>query len=125
MSRALLLLLSLALLSCPGTGSITRVDGSGKDGPTGPDGPVVDMSIPSSCGNNTKDPGEECDDGNQDNTDSCLSNCKLAYCGDGHVHAAVEACDDGDEDDTHGCTASCALPSCGDGFLQDGEERLR
>ncbi|XP_011479168.1 acetylcholinesterase collagenic tail peptide [Oryzias latipes] len=36
--------------------------------------------------------GEECDDGNQIPTDSCL-NCKWAYCGDGYRHEGMEECD--------------------------------
>ncbi|XP_054619875.1 acetylcholinesterase collagenic tail peptide isoform X1 [Dunckerocampus dactyliophorus] len=36
--------------------------------------------------------GEECDDGNQIVTDSCL-NCKWAYCGDGYRHEGMEECD--------------------------------
>ncbi|XP_036070239.1 acetylcholinesterase collagenic tail peptide isoform X1 [Oryzias melastigma] len=36
--------------------------------------------------------GEECDDGNQIATDSCL-NCKWAYCGDGYRHEGMEECD--------------------------------
>ncbi|XP_030597192.1 acetylcholinesterase collagenic tail peptide-like [Archocentrus centrarchus] len=36
--------------------------------------------------------GEECDDGNQIVTDSCL-NCKWAYCGDGYRHEGIEECD--------------------------------
>ncbi|MCA9526191.1 MAG: hypothetical protein KC549_07815 [Myxococcales bacterium] len=33
------------------------------------------------CGDNKADPGEECDDGNQDSTDGCTSACEL--CGNG------------------------------------------
>lgn len=36
--------------------------------------------------------GEECDDGNQIVSDSCL-NCKWAYCGDGYLHEGMEECD--------------------------------
>ena len=36
---------------------------------------------------------ENCDDGNQDNTDDCITTCRRAICGDGYVHAGVEQCD--------------------------------
>ncbi|XP_043931209.1 acetylcholinesterase collagenic tail peptide-like [Protopterus annectens] len=35
---------------------------------------------------------EQCDDGNNDSSDDCID-CKLAVCGDGHVHTGVEECD--------------------------------
>ncbi len=47
------------------------------------------------CGDRNVDPGEECDDGNLDNTDDCI-NCKLATCGDGYVSTTKgETCDPG------------------------------
>ncbi|MCA9656707.1 MAG: DUF4215 domain-containing protein, partial [Myxococcales bacterium] len=42
------------------------------------------------CGDGVVAAGEECDDGNADNTDACLSTCVLARCGDGVVQAGVE-----------------------------------
>ncbi len=47
------------------------------------------------CGDGILDPGEECDDGNDDDTDGCTNRCFFAKCGDGVVHAGVEACDAG------------------------------
>lgn len=38
---------------------------------------------------------EECDDGNDDETDDCLTSCKTAFCGDGIVEEGVEECDAG------------------------------
>ncbi|MFO0615433.1 MAG: DUF4215 domain-containing protein [Polyangiaceae bacterium] len=73
------------------------------------------------CGNAIVTADEECDDGNQDDTDACLSTCVLATCGDG-VLAKFEACDDGNTVDGDGCTNTCKLPACGDGILQAGEE---
>jgi len=66
------------------------------------------------CGNGRKDPGEECDDGNQSNDDDCLMNCMLATCGDGHVWTGHEDCDDGDVD-TATCDSDCTSVLCGDG----------
>ncbi|MBI5486991.1 MAG: DUF4215 domain-containing protein [Deltaproteobacteria bacterium] len=57
------------------------------------------------CGNALVDPGEQCDDGNTDNTDACLTSCVLASCGDGFVRAGVEVCDG---DPPRSCTTSCA-----------------
>ena len=96
-------------------------------------------------------PGEARDDGDDDNTDACLSTCVVASCGDGFVQAGVEECDPaaagpackddctlhvcGDEvalagveacDDgtsnTDDCLTSCVVASCGDGFVQGSEE---
>ncbi|NMC72338.1 MAG: DUF4215 domain-containing protein [Myxococcales bacterium] len=82
---------------------------------------------PANCGDGTIDTGEECDDGNADNTDACLSDCRNAGCGDGFTWAGVEACDDGNsvpgdgcEDD---CTWSCETPAdCDDGEACNGAE---
>ena len=46
------------------------------------------------CGNRRIDPGEECDDGNADDTDACVD-CKNAFCGDGHIQSGVEECEIG------------------------------
>lgn len=75
-----------------------------------------------SCGNGQIEGDEECDDGNVDNTDSCLSTCLDASCGDGFVHERVEECDDGNQSNTDDCTVACAPSSCGDGFVQGAEE---
>src|SRR5437879_6380356 len=42
-------------------------------------------SVPTTCGNGFLDPGEECDDGNTSNGDSCFNNCKKPACGDGVI----------------------------------------
>ncbi|XP_062969894.1 acetylcholinesterase collagenic tail peptide isoform X2 [Cynocephalus volans] len=47
------------------------------------------------CGDGVLQPGEECDDGNSDKGDDCIS-CHRAYCGDGHRHEGVEDCDGSD-----------------------------
>jgi cysteine-rich repeat protein len=56
------------------------------------------------CGNGIVEDGEECDDGNLDNTDSCLNICELARCGDGAIQEGVEECDGGD-----GCSSTCTV----------------
>ncbi|MCA9694002.1 MAG: DUF4215 domain-containing protein [Nannocystaceae bacterium] len=84
----------------------------------------TDTHEPSLCGNGAVDPGEACDDGDDDDTDDCTSLCKRATCGDGFVWAEHEACDDGDDDDHDDCTSACELPICGDGIVHPelGEE---
>ena len=62
--------------------------------------------------------GEECDDGNTNNTDSCVANCETAECGDGYTwntDGGSEQCDDGQE--SAACNATCTTASCGDGVL--------
>jgi cysteine-rich repeat protein len=66
------------------------------------------------CGNGRVEAGEECDDGNRSDTDACLSTCKWATCGDGHVRAGVEDCDDGNLIEGDGCTSKCLLCKSGD-----------
>ncbi len=51
--------------------------------------------------------GEECDDGNTSNHDSCTDSCYDAECGDGYVQPG-EDCDDGGNSSADGCSPSCA-----------------
>ncbi len=76
------------------------------------------------CGDAIADPdlGEECDDGNFEDTDDCLANCTLPKCGDLVVHSGFEDCDDGNSDNSDGCVGECVVASCGDGFVQAGVE---
>ncbi len=76
----------------------------------------------SCCGNGAVNPFEDCDDGNDDDTDDCLSTCVAASCGDGFLQDGVEDCDDGNDDDTDECPSTCVAASCGDGFVLDGVE---
>jgi cysteine-rich repeat protein len=71
------------------------------------------------CGNGTPETGEECDDGDEDDTDACPTTCENAECGDGFVRAMFEECDDGNEIDTDACPTTCENAECGDGFVQD------
>lgn len=83
---------------------------------------------PGTCGDGEQDPGEQCDDGYQHNSDTaaCTSTCKLAGCGDGLVWSGHEQCDRGPNNNDiayGGCTESCTLgPRCADGLLQPEEE---
>ena len=105
---------------------------------------------PIACGNGSVEGMEECDDGNQINTDDCTNTCHAAVCGDGIVHQGVEECDqqsngcidcqivftcgngivevpgeecdDGNVVDTDGCTSTCHVAVCGDGIVREGVE---
>jgi MYXO-CTERM domain-containing protein len=75
-----------------------------------PDNREAIVRVPfSCCGNGNVDGGEACDDGNDDDTDDCLSTCVAATCGDGFVQAGVEACDDGNLDDGDDCDSTCGV----------------
>ncbi len=88
------------------------------------------------CGDGVVDPGEECDDGNTDGTDSCTSACTLNVCGDAYVYVGQEQCDEGVNngqgcDSAYGssctaCSLSCRYEVesgefCGDGVLNGDE----
>ena len=60
-------------------------DGTGNSD-TLPNACRTDCSF-ATCGDGVVDTGEECDDGNGDNTDGCLVGCTLAACGDGYVRS--------------------------------------
>lgn len=64
------------------------------------------------CGDGNVDPGEECDDGLDNNglDQSCLPDCNLNVCGDGNL-APDEACDDGEDDnvlEVGACAPDCS-----------------
>ncbi len=91
------------------------------------------------CGDGRVNEGEQCDDGNNIDSDGCSGLCELeagwscdgspsvcfTTCGDGFV-AGVEQCDDGNTTPGDGCDAECnsEVVGCGDGEIQsaDGEE---
>jgi len=81
-----------------------------------------------SCGDGIVDPGEQCDDSYQHNSNGagCTETCLLAACGDGLVWAGMEQCDlgaDNNDENYSGCQESCLWgPRCGDGLLQQGDE---
>ncbi len=79
------------------------------------------------CGNGVVDPGEQCDDGDQDDCNGCTTRCtSVTGCGDGVVCGA-EQCDDGNSGSCDGCAATCTVEAgevCGDGVVNAacGEE---
>ncbi|MEZ4402931.1 MAG: DUF4215 domain-containing protein [Kofleriaceae bacterium] len=83
------------------------------------------------CGNGAVDPGEQCDDGNQDDEDDCRADCQFNTCGDGKVDRQgpdVEECDELGGADSPTCDSDCTLPACGDNhtnpnFISPGAPR--
>ncbi len=88
------------------TGSTTAVTATTTGDTTGTTGE------PGVCGDSVVDAGEDCDDGNDSNTDNCLDTCVFASCGDGEVQDVIEACDDGNADNFDGCTDTCEALLC-------------
>lgn len=73
------------------------------------------------CGDGIIDPGEQCDDGpDQEDVDPCSPFCTLPACGDGFLQESIgEECDNGtDNDDSESCKKDCTYAKCGDGFVQ-------
>lgn len=62
---------------------------------------------PAECGNAIVEQGEQCDDGNQVQTDACKNNCTWNRCGDNYLYEGEEACDDGNTQNGDGCSAVC------------------
>lgn len=78
-----------------------------------------------SCGNGVTEPGESCDDGNNNtpiDTGKCDKDCTAAMCGDIYVNTATESCDDGNASDFDACTNDCIAAKCGDGLVWEGME---
>jgi hypothetical protein len=83
------------------------------------------------CGNSVLDNEEQCDDGNEVNTDLCKGDCTNNVCGDGLVYVGFEECDNGALNTNTPCSSvydgSCSYcdgfckqrvvagASCGDG----------
>jgi len=70
------------------------------------------------CGNGVWDVAEQCDDGDDDESDGCTNACTV--CGN-RVVSAGEECDDGNLVDGDGCDANCTLSECGNGVRTEGE----
>ena len=77
------------------------------------------------CGNGIIGPGEDCDDGNNDDGDGCSLTCTVepgcectgepsvcTCCGDGVVEGS-EACDDSNTSDGDCCSSTCTFDSAG------------
>ncbi len=73
------------------------------------------------CGDGTVDLGEQCDDGNFVNGDTCTGICTLAACGNG-VRELDELCDDGNGTNGDGCSTTCEPNVCSNGVIESGEQ---
>ncbi len=90
------------------------------------------------CGDGVKNTGEQCDDGNTNNSDSCVIDvagqyqCKTATCGDGYINpSAGEQCDDGAQNgvaclpgygqNCQYCTTACKAVTASGGFCGDNK----
>lgn len=82
--------------------------------------PTLDLP-PSLCQNGTVDPGEECDDGDDNDANTCANNC-TSNCQNGILNDG-EQCDDGNSIDSDECTSKCMNATCGDGLLRSNVER--
>src|SRR3989338_2720639 len=69
-------------------------------------------NLNSVCGDGVKEGIEQCDDGNQINTDSCTNYCGTPKCGDSIIQSG-EQCDDGNLFEGDGCNPMCKTESCG------------
>ncbi len=105
----------------PETSSTTTPGDTTTQDPTGDTTGDPGTTGPGVCGNGEVEPGEECDDGNRDDTDACTSACRPPGCGDGILQPG-EPCDDGNADDTDACTNGCLVAFCGDGKVWADEE---
>jgi cysteine-rich repeat protein len=96
----------------------TSAAGETAAGEPGGDGGAGGVPSPSVCGNGIVEEPEECDDGNESETDTCSSNCTRPSCSDG-VRQTSEECDDGNANNNDDCLNSCKNPTCGDGILHN------
>ncbi len=140
-SRRLLLLPLTLTLACTGddgvTSSATTGDTTGEDststdamtteGPdTEPDGTETSGTATTAgggCTNGVVEDGEDCDDGNNQDDDSCSNDCESnTVCGDELVEGDEE-CDDGNNEDDDGCMSDCTIgPFCGNGRVEGNEK---
>jgi len=81
------------------------------------------------CGNNIKQYGEQCDDGNITPGDGCSATCQnepAPVCGNSAIETG-ETCDDGNAISGDGCSSTCAteavpvVPVCGNSVTEEGE----
>jgi cysteine-rich repeat protein len=63
---------------------------------------------PTACGDGHVDTGEQCDDGNTNNSDGCTNAC-TTICGDDIKISPPEECDDGNVIDGDGCSSTCLV----------------
>ncbi|MDO8526165.1 MAG: DUF4215 domain-containing protein, partial [Deltaproteobacteria bacterium] len=75
------------------------------------------------CGNSITEGNEQCDDGNTNNNDACISGCLNARCGDTFTQPG-ETCDEGAMNGVPGhCNNTCGgtIALCGNNNIEQGE----
>jgi hypothetical protein len=65
---------------------------------------AADAALPGVCNDGIKNEGEECDDGDGINTNSCTNACKYAFCGDFILWGGVDDCNPAE---VVNCTVRC------------------
>lgn len=73
----------------------------------------------STCGNNTIEGLESCDDNNTASNDGCSATCVTESCGDG-VMQTGEQCDDTNANDNDACSNACMANMIADDVAPDG-----
>lgn len=77
------------------------------------------------CGDGVPAFGEQCDDGNDIDSDSCNTRCVVTVaserCGNGHTDDGEE-CDDGNRNSDDGCSNACEARICRNERVDFGEE---
>ena len=93
------------------------------DGLRCPRGCTADRNscITESCGNYLREPGEECDDGNNNSGDGCRKDCQLEECGDGLISEAIGEQCEGPLPEGRLCGPTCLWAACGNGITDPGE----
>jgi cysteine-rich repeat protein len=122
----LILALASLLTACPPAAELTGQQPCAQDDNCGPVGICNDgLCSNGFCGDGRLQASEACDDGNDDDNDSCRNGCIAAICGDGILRTdpsagedGYEACDDGNDDDNDACLAGCIAARCGDGVVR-------
>ncbi|MEM3113424.1 MAG: DUF4215 domain-containing protein, partial [Candidatus Pacearchaeota archaeon] len=96
---------------------------------------LITSSLSPTCGNNITESGEQCDDGNTNNGDSCTNLCLNAFCGDNIIWIGNEICDGNSQScsinnytGTQTCNSQCngfntcvTTQYCGDGIINGPE----
>lgn len=129
-----LLLFAGLVAGCSSSNTVGKNHDSGTDaaaadaaatdaGAQGDSGSASDAGVDAGavCGNATREDPEECDDGNQNDTDVCRNDCTFSpICGDGTTDVGEE-CDDGGNVSGDGCSGQCTMEACGNQRLDLGE----
>ncbi len=89
----------------------------------------ISFSIDPVCGDGVKDSGEECDDGNAVDNDSCSNSCKTplkacnqACTSDSQCQSAYKCISGMCRNNSCSSETDCVCPNCGDGTKNTGEE---